>query len=264
LLRLIVDRKPTPGSLNMAIDEALMESYSELGMPTLRFYKWKTPCLSIGKFQKISEIDIDFLNVNGIELVRRPTGGKAVLHHEEITYSVVMPFEFFEKKEVINTYQKIALALRKGLEILGIQTNLSKNKSHVENSFRSACFSVPSIYEITVDGKKLIGSAQVRNKNVILQHGSLPFKLDIDTYSQCFNLSDEARFKLKRILESKTITLNQLDSEINEKDLMESIVKGFEEIFSLSVFYGDYSDIEVKRAGVLRNKYESKEWTFKR
>lgn len=264
MLRLIVDAEPMTGSFNMAIDEALMGSYSELGIPTLRFYKWKNQCLSIGKFQKISEIDVNFLNSSGIELVRRPTGGKAVLHNKEITYSLVISLEFFEKKEVINTYQKISLALRRGFELLGLKTDLSKNKSHIENSFKSACFSAPSIYEITIDGKKLVGSAQVRNSSVILQHGSIPFQLDIDVYSKCFQLSSDKQFKLKRVLESKTIALNQLNPEIKEDDLIKSIAKGFEEVFGFSIFYGNYYDIEMEKANILKNKYESKEWTFKR
>ena len=263
-LRLIVDTTPKSGILNMAIDEAIMNLFNKDDPPTLRFYKWEKPCLSIGKFQKISEIDLKFLDKMSIDLVRRPTGGKAVLHYDEITYSIVIPLDFFEKKDIISTYKKIALAIVKGFEKLGINANLSQRRKNRESKLKRACFYAPSIYEVTVNGKKLVGSAQVRNSKVLLQHGSIPFSLDLDTYSRCFELDDNSKHRLKRILMMNTVTINQLNSEITEQELISSLTKGFEQVFDLKHFRDDYSIREIKVVESLQIKYASKEWTFKR
>jgi len=263
LLRVIIDENPNSCEYNMAVDEAIMKLFNEVQFPTLRFYKWKNPSLSIGKFQRISEIDVEFLKKTKIDLVRRPTGGKAVLHDDELTYSIVIPLEYFEERSVIGSYRKIATALAFGLKKLGIECDLHRKKSDSGEKFKAACFSVPSMYEITVSGKKLIGSAQIRNEKIVLQHGSIPFSLDIDVYSNCFKMNEKAKEQLKRILRASTVAIKQLNSEIDEKKLIDCLIKGIEEIFEFKHFVGECSKRELDLVESLKEKYKSKEWTFR-
>lgn len=262
-LRVIIDEEPCSYAHNMAIDEAMMRALDETKLPTLRFYKWKNPSLSIGNFQKISEIDLEFLEEMGIDLVRRPTGGRAVLHDDELTYSVVIPLEYFEEKSVIGSYKKIATALVFGLKKIGIECDMQRKKRSSDEKLKGACFLTPSMYEITVDGKKLIGSAQVRSKKVILQHGSIPFSLNVDVYSNCFKLSEKAKKRLRNMLKVSTATIRQLAPEMDERTLVNNLIRGFEEVFKLEHFIGGYSKDELDLFENLKEKYESEEWTFK-
>ena len=162
---------------NMARDEALLDSAERGSPPTLRLYAWTRPTLSLGAHQPGSDADLDACRRLGVDLVRRPTGGGAVLHDAELTYAVAArvgqgPFP----ASVIGVYERIAAALVAGLEGLGV----SAESARAEGAGRSPadCFARPSSREILVAGRKLIGSAQVRRRGAFLQHGSILIAFD--------------------------------------------------------------------------------------
>src|SRR5205085_12426413 len=175
------------GPFNMAVDEAILLAVAERASPpTLRFFDWTPPCLSLGYSQPAAEVNRARLAQFGYDLVRRPTGGRAILHTDELTYSIVAPMdEPRVRGGVMESYQKLSAGLMRGLVILGL--NVRADKQHDPAAAGAAkgpvCFEVPSNYEITAGAagqtRKLLGSAQVRKRGVVLQHGTLPLYGDI-------------------------------------------------------------------------------------
>ncbi|MBI3353790.1 MAG: lipoate--protein ligase family protein [Nitrospirae bacterium] len=170
--RLIIS-KGNNGFMNMAIDEAIAISCrKKLSPPALRLYTWNPPCISIGYFQDIKEVNIQECKRQKIDIVRRLTGGKAVLHNKEITYSIISPVDnSIFPRDVKGAYKKVANGLLLGLKNMGISAEIAEDRA--KELHRFSCFLNTSFYEITVKGKKLIGSAQKRWKDIFLQHGSI-------------------------------------------------------------------------------------------
>ena len=176
-----LDSGPNAGADNMATDEKLLtQAAAGEAIPTFRFYTWDPPALSLGRFQKIeTDVNKDTCRKLGIDIVRRVTGGRAVLHNHELTYSVVARTDDpLFPGNVLGTYKVIAAGLLAGLGNLGIHAEMvSRSGRHAhlvkKNSKDPACFSSPSWYEILVNGKKIIGSAQRRIPGAFLQHGSI-------------------------------------------------------------------------------------------
>lgn len=171
------------GLKNMGIDVALGVFSEKLNDVILRFYTWKVPTLSLGKHQNSDDIDVDYLKENNFDLVRRPSGGRAVLHWDELTYSVVVPknHELFETS-VLELYNLISKLLIEGLRRLGYPVELTEGKKKASTH---VCFQVPSTYEITMNGVKVVGSAQTRTQDYILQHGSIVL-IPHDEVKHCF------------------------------------------------------------------------------
>jgi lipoate-protein ligase A len=186
---------PAPGAWNMALDEAILEAVGKNQvLPTLRLYAWDPPCLSLGFAQHVKDVDQQVLQYNGWQLVRRPTGGRAILHTDELTYSVIAPLnEPRVEGGVLESYFRLSLALRSALEDLGLPARADKEYAlpHGAQAAGPVCFEVPSNYEITVYGKKLVGSAQARRKEGVLQHGSLPLYGDLTRITQALVFPDE-------------------------------------------------------------------------
>ena len=177
----------------MAVDEAILESVSsKVQLPTLRLYDWSPYTLSLGHAQPVSDVNIAALKEHNWTLVRRPTGGRAILHADEMTYSVCAPIDDPTiSGGVLESYQKISNALITALKIIGINAD-SKPKKSIDSqlSHDPVCFQFPSDYEITFHEKKLIGSAQARKKNGVLQHGAIPLFGDISRIIEVLNYSD--------------------------------------------------------------------------
>ncbi len=187
------------GAMNMAIDEALMLAVSEGSVPpTIRFYGWIPACLSLGYAQKATEVDWGECVEKGIGMVRRATGGRAILHDREVTYSVVAPEDnLLVSGTILESYLKISQGLLLGLQKLGIPAEVVSHKD-LDKLGTAACFDSPAFYELVVKGRKAVGSAQTRKKGIILQHGSIIRDLDVDTLFAILNLpSDEARERMK-------------------------------------------------------------------
>ncbi|MDO9545902.1 MAG: lipoate--protein ligase family protein, partial [Pelolinea sp.] len=226
--RLIIT-SPASGPRNMALDEAILENVMQNhAPPTLRLYSWYPASLSIGHAQPISEVNIDYLKINGWDIVRRPTGGRAILHTDELTYSVCAPLDGTQVRGgVIESYRQISQCLLRALELSGIEAD-AKPKVEQDRALSKdpVCFQYPSDYEITFHGKKIIGSAQARKTNGLLQHGSIPLFGDITRIISALNFdTEENRIKAKNRLSDRATTLQAAHGDrISWKLLANSIV----------------------------------------
>jgi len=175
----LLDTQPAPGAWNMAIDAVLMQAVRGGAPPVLRFYRWEPACLSLGRNQPaMGYYDAERLQREGIQVVRRPTGGRAVLHDCELTYSFVIPSRGFGTPREV--YRRVNRALVRGLRVLGAEVTLARETGRrAPVPSVAPCFAEPVAGEVVAAGRKVVGSAQVVERGVLLQHGSLP--LDGDT-----------------------------------------------------------------------------------
>lgn len=165
------------GSVNMGIDEALATLCRDRA--TLRFYAWETPTLSIGYSQRSDDIDLAACRKSAVYLVRRPTGGRAVLHRQELTYSLSLPLRPpWTKISIAESYRRISKCLLRGLDILGLDARVGRRPEQVDGALSPFCFPAVSQHEILVGGKKVIGSAQRRFPAALLQQGSILLDFD--------------------------------------------------------------------------------------
>lgn len=234
----VLDSGFNSGKVNMDIDMQLAGLCNPNEI-VLRFYRWKPYCISLGANQNLSEINVKKAKEDGIDIVFRPTGGRAILHAEELTYSVIYPAGSNISSR--NVYHDISTALLKGLahynsllnaaELETIQPNF---QNFYKEKISALCFAVPAKSEIKYRGKKLVGSAQKRMQNAILQHGSIlcgSYHLKLVDYLQ---LSDEKKIMIKEELESKTTNLFAvLNETIDYSRLIKSLTDGFIEQFEL-------------------------------
>ena len=176
---------PLPGALNMALDEALLEAVgSGRSMPVLRLYRWRPAAVTLGYAQPAAEIDFTACRELGLDVVRRPTGGRAVLHDREATYAVIAPESSFPV-DVLESYRVIALALRRALLSLGIPAELAPGRQRPAAAKGDGiCFLAPSSWELVCRGCKVAGSSQKRTHGAFLQHGSLPVEMDLARLSR--------------------------------------------------------------------------------
>ncbi len=257
------------GAANMAIDEALMQSVTEnRSPPTLRFYGWAPPCVSVGYSQSVrKEIDLDRCRERGYTWVRRPTGGRAILHIDELTYSVVAPQgEARVSGDIITSYRRLSLGLVEGLRTLHggvVQADRMETGSGSEKS--AACFDVPSHYEVTAYGRKLIGSAQVRRNGVVLQHGALPLKGDVSRLVDVLALPEPDRVALQGKLLERAIALDEVVGRVVPFDeAVDALTQGFGRALNLEFRPGELSQFEREAAEDLMSRYIGDEWTHVR
>jgi len=268
--RVIFESEFTTGRRNMAIDGAILEAVSQgLQPPTLRLYGWKPMCLSLGYGQRIREVDMDGLYDHGWHVVRRPTGGKAILHGDELTYSVSLPIEHpLAHGDVVESYRRISRGLLKALQHIG----LSPKSEHQGDGLRDktkgpVCFEVPSHYEITVNERKLIGSAQVRRKDGILQHGTLPLYGDVARICDALMFeSMDDRGTAKHKVRDRAVTLaDVMDNPPSWERAALAVERGFCEEFDLQLSRGNLSMWEIERTeALLDEQFDNPEWTNKR
>ena len=190
--RLLLD-PPATGAWNMAVDEVLLDGVAAgSAPPTLRFYEWAPPCLSLGYFQPFEVVDVDGCRSLGVDVVRRPTGGRAILHDRELTYSVALPLRLLgDDGAVLPSYHRLSLALERGLNRLGVPVVLApESAAQSARDHGPVCFDRPSAHEILLHGRKLVGSAQTRRATAILQHGSILIEPRIDRLLTCLRLPD--------------------------------------------------------------------------
>ncbi|RSD27412.1 lipoate--protein ligase family protein [Mesobacillus subterraneus] len=270
-----IDSGENSPSFNMALDEALLEWHGEGKIPpVIRFYGWNPPSLSVGYFQNIErEIDMEAVSQYGLGFVRRPTGGRGVLHEHELTYSVIVTEEHPDMpKTVTEAYRVISEGILQGFQKLGLEAYFAVPKTSAEKEAlkhpRSAvCFDAPSWYELVVEGRKVAGSAQTRQKGVILQHGSILLDLDEDKLFSLFKYpNDRVKERMQKAFKTKAVAINEISSRtISLDEAKEAFRSGFEnglgiilEPYSLSPEELDYVN------KLAKDKYESDEWNFKR
>lgn len=209
----LIDTGYRSGSFNMAADEVLMTQVSSgTSSPILRFYCWRPAAVSLGYFQAVDQvIDLEGCKKRGIEVVRRITGGRAVLHHYELTYSIIAPQQHpAVSGSILESYLKISKCLLNALHSLGIPVQLVP-RGVKSGPATSACFDAPSWYELTVDGKKLVGSAQTRRQGTLLQHGSILLNLDVEELADTIRFNDfSAKQRFKKMIRHRACAINQL------------------------------------------------------
>jgi len=257
---------PAHGAWNMAIDESIMEhaSRGEV-LPTLRLYAWEPACLSLGHAQPFADVDMDRLQTYGWEVVRRMTGGRAILHTDELTYSVTGPAD--EPRlagSILESYNRLAGALLAAVQDLRLPVEMKEGKADSSGQTNPVCFEVPSTYEITVDGKKLIGSAQARRKDGVLQHGSLPLTGDLTRICQALVFPNETAREtaMQRLLARATTVKSALGQAVVWETAKQAFVRAFEAQLDLSLEQGELSESELSRAEELvQEKYAHPSWT---
>ncbi len=263
---------PADGPLNMAIDEATLLAVAEgASPPTVRFFDWTPPCLSLGYSQPVAEVDRARLTQFGWDLVRRPTGGRAILHTDELTYSVIAPLD--EPRVgggVMESYQRLSAGLLRGLAILGLNVHAHRQYDPAEagSTKGPVCFEVPSSYEITAgiagQTRKLLGSAQVRKRGVVLQHGTLPLHGDIGRICDAlgFETEQERQRVRARVASRATTVANLTGRKVSWQDTAGAMTQGVAEALNLDLQPALLTAAEESQAATLRaEKYTSPGWT---
>jgi len=262
-------------SFNMALDEALLDWHSEGKMPpVIRFYGWNPPTLSVGYFQKVEkEIDMEAVKEHGLGFVRRPTGGRGVLHEHELTYSVIVSEDHPEMpKSVTEAYRVISEGILKGFHHLGLEAYFAvpktvEERDALKNPRSAVCFDAPSWYELVVEGRKVAGSAQTRQKGVILQHGSILLDLDEDKLFSLFKYSNErVKERMKKAFKDKAVAINAISPRrITLEEAKEAFNKGFAEGLNIDLESYQLTEEEIAYVQkIAKERYESDEWNFKR
>ncbi len=251
----------------MAIDEAMLTQLANgHGLPTLRFYQWQPACLSLGYSQSWQEVDEAACRQLGYTWTRRPTGGKAILHTDELTYSLIIPHH--DPRVVggiLRSYQTLSCGLLAGLQKLGIAVEQANQHDHPRTSaerHRPVCFDTPARYEILWQGKKLIGSAQLRRKNVVLQHGTLPLYGDLSRIIAVLNFSEEQRAWQKTFLAERAVTLAQaIGRVVSFAEVATALTAGFAEHLNLTFVEMALTEAEQILAQQLRiEHYTNENW----
>lgn len=262
----------SPG-YNMAMDEMLLHWHSTGKIPSvIRFYGWNSPTLSIGYFQQIEkEIDMKKVKDSGIGFVRRATGGRAVLHEHELTYSVIVSEGHRKMPDnVTEAYRVISEGLLKGFQQLGFHSYFSvplteEARQKLRNPKSAICFDAPSWYELVVEGRKIAGSAQTRQQGVILQHGAILLELDQHKLFDLFLFqNDEA--KQRMMANFKAVAINDLsEKRFTVEEIKPAFKQGFED--GLQVELQDYTLTEAQHEEIVhlcKEKYENDDWNFMR
>ncbi len=220
---LILREGDRSGRYNMARDLALADLARSDGKARLRLYGWRRPTLSLGYGQSDAMFHVERLHALGVDLVRRPTGGRAVLHQHEVTYAFVVPMAELPG-DIRSTYLEIARPLLAALRELGADAGLAGDPGQPGRD--DNCFQQPSWYEIEVQGRKLLGSAQVRHMGVLLQHGALPLRLDYGLWSRIFAPRDPLSYE--QAMRSRAIDLSQaMGREPSRREIRDALARAF-------------------------------------
>jgi lipoate-protein ligase A len=284
--RLLIDGF-ADGATNMARDEALAAVHADgTTPPTLRLYRWRPACLSLGRFQRSDAIDREACARAGVEVARRPSGGRALLHDDELTYAVVARADhpLVAGDSIVVSYRRISEALLIGLRGLGVAAELTpvtkdeRRKTKDESSLvepeastlalpsrssvvlrpsSAACFDMPASYELTVGGRKLVGSSQTRRAGVLLQHGAIPLSPHADRLAALLaDPPDDLGYKM--------IALDQaIGRTISFDELAAALLAGFADAWGVTFERGALTGEEQAAEQRLRDeKYATERWTY--
>lgn len=251
--RLIVD-DARDGAWNMAVDEAIATAVGRGdSLPTLRFYQWEPPCLSLGRSQSDADVDTLACHRAGIHCVRRPTGGRAILHQNELTYSLSLPLSDPRAAgDIVESYRRLSEGLANGLRRLGLAIARAR-PGKAQTDAAPACFETLAGYEITVDGRKLLGSAQFRTRTALLQHGSLPLHGDVSAIVDFLSLADVAREAMRQRLRATATTVEQaLGRRVPFAEAAAALCRGITDALNVRLVEGHLSPEETDIANCLR------------
>ncbi len=270
-----IDSGACSPAYNMALDEALLEWHSKGEIkPVVRFYEWNPATLSVGYFQKVDkEINMDAVKEHGYGFVRRPTGGRAVLHDQELTYSVIVTEEHPKMPQsVTEAYRVISEGILEGFRNLGLDAYFAvprteEEKAGLKNPRSAVCFDAPSWYELVVEGRKVAGSAQTRQKGVILQHGSILLDIDEDKLFDCFKFANErVRERMQKAFSKKAVAINDLRSEkVTIEESKKAFKQGFADGLDVELVPLELNE-EQKRYidEIIERRYANDDWTYRR
>jgi lipoate-protein ligase A len=260
----LIDSGRCDAAYNMALDEAIAISVRNgKSPPILRIYGWECPSVSLGSFQNIDDIDIKYCSENKIAVVRRPTGGRGILHGDELTYSFCALNEGEFSGGLLETYRKLSSAFQTALEAAGLKVSIKTRRESGRNLARSPlCFKSTSFGELSFNGKKLIGSAQKRWHDGFLQQGSIPYSVDyeklIAVFKQYSITSEPPSFRTNH----EIIGLRKLIAKFDPKSFKEAIRLSFERVFNITLadslpFRQEYETALV----LMKEKYLNPLWT---
>ncbi len=251
---------------NMAMDEAILFGIiNKNAPPAIRVYDWDPPTVSFGYHQKIKEhILPDKVKEYGFGLVRRPTGGRAVLHYDEITYAVISRTDGILAGSVLESYQKIGEVLLATLHEIGIDATMQNSmpSEKEQRTWVNPCFTSASKYEINFKGKKIVGSAQVRKGNALLQHGSILLNHNQELMAELIpTKSNKEKETIKKLLSKKTIAINDIIEEPLQFNAFVNILKiNFQTYFGISFSEnGNLTNYEKELYECFKNKYNFNE-----
>jgi lipoate-protein ligase A len=265
-----IDTGSGDAASNMALDEAILLAH-ETGTvpPTLRVYSWDVPTLSLGYAQKTArEVDLVACQQHGVAVVRRPTGGRAVLHDHEVTYSVVLPTALSHgSNTLMEHYRLIGIALAVALRRLGLPVHLERSRlrSHPRRAVASpACFAALARYELSVAGKKIVGSAQKRLQGSLLQHGSIPLWMDRWRLFQCLRVPPERRGALVQEAYATMTSVNEVvTTPVSASAVHAALREGFAASFGVELVEMPLLAEEWHLAAELRaTKYATTAWNL--
>ncbi len=249
------------GYWQMSIDHSLLDS-ARAGdtLPTLRFYRWTPPALTIGRFQSIEDIDLDACKRYGIDVVRRPTGGRALLHKDDFTYALVFPQGYGLPSSIEESYLYICRGIIKALLLVGLEVDIATHVGFRKKS-SEACFSMPASADLSCRGLKICGSAQVRKGGALLQHGSIMLR---DNHELLFKLfrypSEKIKEEREREYRRRCTNLEREGLNLSWRELANAFISGFEETFWVKMVPGDFFAEELRLAEKFYDHYKSTSW----
>ena len=250
-LRLLNTCYNTP-AMNMGIDEAVLRYTAEgKSPPTLRFYGWDPPAVSIGYFQGLNEeVDLEQCTRSGVHYVRRMTGGGAVFHNTEMTYSIMLPEKHpLVVSNILDSYKRVCSGLISGFAFMGVEAQF-----------------VP-LNDIVTGGKKISGNAQSRKYHGFLQHGTILMDIDAETmFSLLIVPSEKMRDKLVKNVKERVTSLNHvLNREVTFQETVDAFTRGFSEALKVELVPGELTSEEKKRAAeIAGERYSNPDWNHKR
>ena len=259
---------------NMAVDEALMLSCAEgASPPTLRLYGWRPPGVSLGYFQPVDDqIDQAECARRGYTLVRRPTGGRAILHDDEVTYSVTgRQSDIPGGEKVISSYREISRGIEAALQRIGIAAEMARQRRRGTETPRyndgnggraapAACFAKAARSDMTVDGRKIVGSAQARRHGAILQHGSIPLRVSVADAAAVMAPDGRACLALA---DAAISVSDAVGRDVTFEEMCGALAAGFEEGLHVTLVPGELTPEERERVAHLREtKYGTDAWTL--
>lgn len=270
-----INSGPCHPAYNMALDEALLDWHSVGEIPpVIRFYEWNPATLSIGYFQQVhKDINIQSVKEQNLGFVRRPTGGRAVLHDQELTYSVIVSESYPNMPATVTeAYRVISEGILLGFQKLGLEAYFSvpETKEQFDDLKKpksAVCFDAPSWYELVVEGKKVAGSAQTRQKGVILQHGAILLDLNEELLLSVFNFeSAEAKERMRKKLPQKAVAMNQfVDTPFTIADCVDAFSNGFKEALDIELVPYKLNETQQQYVEhLMKNKYDTDEWNYKK
>jgi lipoyl(octanoyl) transferase len=236
----VLDHGKGSAAFNMALDEHLLDLVGRgESSPVLRFYDWTIPTVSFGYHQKFAqELDYERLQTHGFGYVRRPTGGRALIHRNEVTYAVVAPVAGSLGGNITETYAQISRALAAGLQRLGVPAELEEGHPQESRQPGNPCFTSVSRYELSAAGRKIVGSAQLRRGNALLQHGSIQLHSGQEDMADLVpGMEDPQRERLRAFLSRNSICIDALRGfQTSYETAVRALLEGFMESWPETVW----------------------------